>query len=652
MILNWEESTKKITDRIQSNNGFLKIILKTFNDGFFLEKWIKHHANIVGLENLIIADNMSTDEDVLTIYERYKEDIVIFRFAGNHNLIHDRGRYKFLYDAVQASSTYHLFIDTDEFLVWINENEWYADGSILDKLKFKTFSDDLQDIIPTTTIHNALHSEIYFSMSLISGLTWGKPLVSNKINPVGMPIHNVQFSEKLFQEKRQKISPNLFLLHLDSLSTKQRIKTNKAKLVKYGCCKDDDSIETILSKDYENWSIETTKRFVYEIKILLEHGDNVQKFENIPNNSICFLETGYLNFSSEKEKRDLINFFEEYNFYIKKALYNKSREDINNAIEYRVNGDFIKAKKLFESGIIEHPSYLDEYGHPSFKKELMRMLLSLQKWDEAKILIPKYGDFGGDNWHENLLARAYYSSGDFVNSLYWINISLKNEPNNDELNNLKKSVLDTLNTSNIIELDKDFINIPSQPHMEDEGILLLKIHLERSVNFLEYGAGGSTILAAKIGVENIYSVESDNLFLDAIKQKVLSIYPHINIYTFFIDIGKTKEWGYPINNEKLHSWKNYCSTPWNKILISNQYPDLILIDGRFRVSCFLICLLFSKIDTVILFDDYVDRPYYHIIEKYIKPKKVVGRMAEFLINKEFSENSIILDLIDNLNNPV
>jgi hypothetical protein len=70
------------------------------------------------------------------------------------------------------------------------------------------------------------------------------------------------------------------------------------------------------------------------------------------------------------------------------------------------------------------------------------------------------------------------------------------------------------------------------------------------------------------------------------------------------------------------------------------------------VSCFLICLLFSKIDTVILFDDYVDRPYYHIIEKYIKPKKVVGRMAEFLINKEFSENSIILDLIDNLNNPV
>lgn len=44
--------------------------------------------------------------------------------------------------------------------------------------------------------------------------------------------------------------------------------------------------------------------------------------------------------------------------------------------------------------------------------------------------------------------------------------------------------------------------------------------------------------------------------------------------------------------------------------------DLILIDGRFRVACCLKC--FDKIsdECVIIFDDFLNRPQYHIVLDY------------------------------------
>ena len=44
--------------------------------------------------------------------------------------------------------------------------------------------------------------------------------------------------------------------------------------------------------------------------------------------------------------------------------------------------------------------------------------------------------------------------------------------------------------------------------------------------------------------------------------------------------------------------------------------DLILIDGRFRVACCLKC--FNKIsdECIIAFDDFLDRPQYHIVLDY------------------------------------
>ena len=72
-------------------------------------------------------------------------------------------------------------------------------------------------------------------------------------------------------------------------------------------------------------------------------------------------------------------------------------------------------------------------------------------------------------------------------------------------------------------------------------------------------------------------------------------------------------------------------------------PDLILVDGRYRVLTSL-CLhqFFSKNKKkfIIIIDDYQDRNYYHILNKFFKVK-MVGRFGVFYKLKKNKASELI-----------
>ena len=78
-------------------------------------------------------------------------------------------------------------------------------------------------------------------------------------------------------------------------------------------------------------------------------------------------------------------------------------------------------------------------------------------------------------------------------------------------------------------------------------------------------------------------------------------------------------YGIPIfkspTSKNINKWKSYVQAPWK--VIYNQTPDLIFIDGRFRVACALYSIIMMRDypKTKILIDDYLNRPEYKIIEK-------------------------------------
>lgn len=162
-----------------------------------------------------------------------------------------------------------------------------------------------------------------------------------------------------------------------------------------------------------------------------------------------------------------------------------------------------------------------------------------------------------------------------------------------------------------------------------------KKNLKNSKFYLEFGAGNSTFLAKKLKKKFI-SIETDKSFYKFIKSKKIN-----NI--FFSNIGPTKYYSNPILPTFL--LKNFTEKYANNIIKVhkkfNLIPDLILIDGRFRVYVTLKILIyyqknFKNKNIKIILDDYKNRKQYHILKKLVDIKSV-GRFGVIILN----DNNII-----------
>lgn len=176
------------------------------------------------------------------------------------------------------------------------------------------------------------------------------------------------------------------------------------------------------------------------------------------------------------------------------------------------------------------------------------------------------------------------------------------------------------------------------PHLDIQGLECLKTNLSKSSNYLEYGAGGSTILADTYPLKNIISVDSDESWAKNVSNILQNSNKSISIN--FCDIGPVGKWGIPVNNNGYKNYWKYTVLPWEIAKEKNCKPDLILIDGRFRVATFLYSYINSSLGTNILFDDYIDRSEYWIVEKFCSPMSMHGRMALFQINEKYNVDAV------------
>lgn len=170
--------------------------------------------------------------------------------------------------------------------------------------------------------------------------------------------------------------------------------------------------------------------------------------------------------------------------------------------------------------------------------------------------------------------------------------------------------------------------VPDSPHFEEESLPYFRERLRSSTLYLEYGCGGSTVEAARLG-KSFVSVEGDRYYLEAVRKKIEKQFGPVEGTFLHADVGLTGPWGYPIfkarNLARMQRWKGYAEKPWRSL---RSMPDLILIDGRFRVHCALFTI--SKVsDFEILFDDYGRRPHYREVEKFARLDRMYGRMAVF-----------------------
>ena len=165
---------------------------------------------------------------------------------------------------------------------------------------------------------------------------------------------------------------------------------------------------------------------------------------------------------------------------------------------------------------------------------------------------------------------------------------------------------------------------------EDE--LFIELASQANV-YAEYGCGASTRWMAKHTSAEIYSVDTSEFWIETVRS---SIGTRKHVVLDFVDLGPLGDWGRPITYAKREAISCYTEGPWRQ----DKTPDLVLIDGRFRVACFFSTLLSASSGTKIIFDDYRDRPHYHCVEEILRPARVFERQAMFVVPEKIDRLAI------------
>ena len=165
-------------------------------------------------------------------------------------------------------------------------------------------------------------------------------------------------------------------------------------------------------------------------------------------------------------------------------------------------------------------------------------------------------------------------------------------------------------------------------------------NLKKCKNYLEYGSGSSSLLAHK-NKKKFLSIETDKSFFNLIKNKIKKS-------AIYIDMGPTKYDAIPILSPLV--LKNKIRIYAEAINLFHKtfrnFPDLILIDGRFRVyvTLHIIDYLYNSCElkgtTTIIIDDFKTRSDYKILDSIIKIEKIERFAVIKLSDKNIKKISI------------
>lgn len=148
---------------------------------------------------------------------------------------------------------------------------------------------------------------------------------------------------------------------------------------------------------------------------------------------------------------------------------------------------------------------------------------------------------------------------------------------------------------------------PFAPRMHREELAQFLKLLERAHRYLEFGMGGSTILASVHPLERIWCVESNREWVEKCKRhdRVLAALQDGRMAILHVDIGPIKGWGFPADQTLSGRWPAYYLAVWGAIAASTL--DLVFVDGRWRVECILQALLRVGNDCMLALHDFGDK---------------------------------------------
>lgn len=157
--------------------------------------------------------------------------------------------------------------------------------------------------------------------------------------------------------------------------------------------------------------------------------------------------------------------------------------------------------------------------------------------------------------------------------------------------------------------------------------VLLESFLRSSDHYLEFGCGVSTVTAAGLVGTSVTAIDSSQAWINEVTKTCAAKGTKITPRLVYVDIGPTGDWGTPTDPKTNARWPNYYEQIWQDP--DTAKSDLFLVDGRFRVACFMRILLNCEEDSTILIHDFANRPYYHAIKQVAQQIAMTENLSAF-----------------------
>jgi len=139
--------------------------------------------------------------------------------------------------------------------------------------------------------------------------------------------------------------------------------------------------------------------------------------------------------------------------------------------------------------------------------------------------------------------------------------------------------------------------------------------LKTATHYLEYGSGGSSFQAAnQENIKTIHSIESDPEWYNIVCKNIQKTKPITLMYKHLNTVPNSC--GYPGEGCLIEHAKEYSRAIKSLSETESRRLDMILIDGRFRVACCLNCFDVISNECQIVFDDFINRQYYHVVLEF------------------------------------
>jgi len=375
----------------------LKILVKVKNESAMLREWVDHHSQIVGPENLVILDNMSTSDAATQTLSALADTCCVLSFEGYHNNIHERAIFSSFYKALCASCSAYVFVDADERLVWLEKDKWQVGPQIVEAIK----ATQPFGMLPTAEVTNAsLRSDVFHFDASDVGRKWmlahGKPVISAIAQiPHGERAHNYQFPSYYFSREG---SQNLFLLHLRRKDPEQRIHANIMKLVSRGVVSDDADLDEILQLSTQPLPYDGVSRGVFrelaEIDSFLRSPDSAAWGPQHDAASFQLFPDGNIGFDNPRMRALFAEFLVNGLEYIDEAsdlwsralarVTDRAAQQLESAAVAIRNQEICKAVFLLEDGMRRFPHVINSDGLPSFESELLTLRSSIHEVNTMK----------------------------------------------------------------------------------------------------------------------------------------------------------------------------------------------------------------------------------------------------------------------------